>query len=298
VALAETTKFDREFLKSLLSLAARDAVDRLLFVSDVPLTTDDLRGRAIKKKLVYALGDVKAAERLRKKGFQAVTIPPYEFARMEKAKVAIVAATGDGFLQDGDLVLCAIARSGSRHVDTVLKVRIGQTLDEHVPVDTMNLPSEFNSQVVEAIVGLALAIGHQGFEGHPIGTIFVVGDTTRVMEQSRQLTINPFQGLPEPERNVMDPKISEALKNFSVLDGAFVIREDGVVLSAGRYLQAQADTESFLPLGLGARHAAAAAITHSTSAISVTVSQSTGTVRVFKGGEVVLELKQVARRMG
>ncbi len=295
--MAETTKFDREFLRTLLTLAARDAVDRLLFVSDVPLTIDDLRGRSLKKKLIYALSDEKAAGRLRKKGFQVVTIPPYEFSRVEKAKVAVVAATGDGLVNEGDLVLCAIARTGSRHVDTVMKLRIGQAIDEQVPIDTIGLPSEFNTQVVESIIGLALAIGHQGFEGHPIGTIFVVGDTTRVMEQSRQLTINPFQGLPEAERNVMDPRISEALKNFSVLDGAFVIREDGVVLSAGRYLQGASDT-STLPLGLGARHAAAAAITLSTSAISVTVSQSTGAVRVFKAGETVLELNQVARRMG
>jgi DNA integrity scanning protein DisA with diadenylate cyclase activity len=294
--MAETSRFDREFLRALLTLAARDAVDRLLLVSDVPLATDDLRGRPLKKKLIYALGDEKAAERLRKKGFQAVVIPPYEFARAEKAKVAVVAATGEGLLSEGDLVLCAIARSGSRNVDTVLKLRIGQALDEQLPIDTLGLPSEFNGQVVEAIVSLALAVGHQGFEGHPIGTIFVVGDTARVMEQSRQLTINPFQGLPEEERNVMDPRITEALKNFSVLDGAFVIREDGVVLAAGRYLQSKADTVT--QLGLGARHAAAAAITGSTRAISVTVSQSTGTVRVFKNGESVLELGQVARRMG
>jgi DNA integrity scanning protein DisA with diadenylate cyclase activity len=89
------------------------------------------------------------------------------------------------------------------------------------------------------------------------------------------------------------------VKNFAVLDGAFVIREDGVVLAAGRYLQvsAAADRKGIeLPLGLGARHAAAAAITVETHAISITVSQSSGTVRVFKDGEPVLELQQVARR--
>ena len=296
--MAETTKFDREFLRTLLSLAARDPVDRLLFVSDVPLTTDDLRGRPIKRKLVYALGDAKAVERLRKKGFQAVTIPPYDFARSEKAKVAVVAATSEGLLAEGDTVLCAIARTGSRYVDTVLKLRIGEGQDEQLPIETLGLSSDFNSQVVESLISLALAVGHQGFEGHPIGTIFIVGDTSPVMEQSRQLTINPFQGMPESERNVMDPHITEALKNFSVLDGAFVIREDGVVLAAGRYLQARPESGSALPLGLGARHAAAASITRSTRALGVTVSQSTGTVRVFKDGEIVLELGQLARRMG
>jgi DNA integrity scanning protein DisA with diadenylate cyclase activity len=296
--MAEFLRFDREFLRTILSLATKDAVDHLLMVTDVPLTTDDLRGRRIKSKLLYAVASEKVADRLRKRGFRAVLIPPYEFAPIEKAKVAIVAGVSAGHLQEDELVMCAITRTGTRNVDLLLKLTIGQSLDEQGSIDTLNLPKEFNSQVVESIVSLALAVGHQGFEGHPIGTIFVVGDSTRVMEQSRQLTINPFQGLPESERNVMDPTISEALKNFSVLDGAFVIREDGVVLAAGRYLQASADTTNLLPLGLGARHAAAAAITRTTGAISVSVSQSTGTVRVFQDGEVMLELHQVARRIG
>ena len=83
--MAESTKFDREFLRSLLTLAARDQVDHLLFVSDVPLTADDLRGRRLKHKLLYALPAERVVERLHKKGFRAVTIPPYDFSRMEKA---------------------------------------------------------------------------------------------------------------------------------------------------------------------------------------------------------------------
>ena len=39
----------------------------------------------------------------------------------------------------------------------------------------MNLGAEFNSQVVEALVQLALQIGQQGFEGHSVGTLIVVG---------------------------------------------------------------------------------------------------------------------------
>ncbi len=109
------------------------------------------------------------------------------------------------------------------------------------------------------------------------------------------MTINPFQGLSESERNVLDPKIRDAIKNFSVLDGAFVIREDGVVLAAGRYLSAHDDNVK-IPLGLGARHAAAAAITATTGCIALVVSQTSGAVRLFQGGNIVLELHQTARR--
>ena len=52
-----------------------------------------------------------------------------------------------------------------------------------------------------------------------------------------------------------------------------------------------------LPLGLGARHSAAASITVETRAVAISVSQTTGTVRVFKGGDIVLQLHQTARRI-
>jgi len=52
-----------------------------------------------------------------------------------------------------------------------------------------------------------------------------------------------------------------------------------------------------IPLGLGARHAAAAGITSSTNCIALAVSQSSGAVRLFKGGNILLELHQTARRI-
>jgi diadenylate cyclase len=293
------SKLDREFLRTVLSLAAKAEVDRLLLVSDVPLSAEHLRGRPLKKKLVYAVSEERLAQSLRRQGYVCVTVPPYDYSRVEKVKVALVSAMTANVLADGENVLCLTGRTGARMPDTLIRLQIGRGFEEKAAIDTIGLGAEFNPQVVEALVSLAMAIGHEGFEGYPIGTIFVLGDSTVVMEQSKQLTINPFGGISEAERNVLDPNIREALKNFAVLDGAFVIREDGVVLAAGRYLQvgsAAAGKGVELPLGLGARHAAASAITVETRAISISVSQSSGTVRVFKNGEPVLELQQVARR--
>src|ERR1700716_3097124 len=277
-------RFDKEFLRSILSLAASPEVDALLYVSDVPIAPQDLRGRRVKKKIVYAVTEERLSEQLRKRGYTCVTVPPYDYSRVEKVKVALVAAMTANVLADGENVLCLTGRSGARMPDTLIRLQIGRGFEEKAAIDTIGLGAEFNPQVVEALVSLAMAIGHEGFEGHPIGTIFVLGDSTAVMEHSKQLTINPFGGISEAERNVLDPNIREALKNFAVLDGAFVIREDGVVLAAGRYLQVGSETVE-LPLGLGARHEAAAAITVETRAIAVSVSQSSGTVRVFKEGQ-------------
>lgn len=292
--MTESSRFDREFLRSALSLAARNDVDHFLYICDVPIAPEDLRGRPARKKLIYAVTLDKLAHEYTARKLRALVIPAYDYSRTERVKVALVSALSQGAFKEGDLVLCMTGKVG-RPPDTLMQMRIGGSLDDRVAIEGVKLGEEFNSQVVDALIQLALQIGQEGFEGHPIGTIITIGDHTSVLEKSRQLTINPFQGLSEAERNVLDPKIREAIKNFSVLDGAFVIREDGVVLAAGRYLSA-GDENLKIPLGLGARHAAAAGITSTTHCISLVVSQTSGAVRLFKGGNIVLELHQTARR--
>jgi DNA integrity scanning protein DisA with diadenylate cyclase activity len=292
--MSDSSKFDREFLRSALSLASKPEVDHFLYISDTPIPSEDLRGKLAKKKLVYAVTMEKLAQDHLAKKVRALVIPAYDYSRVERMKVALVSALSQGAFKEGDLVLCMTGRVG-RPPDTVMHMRIGGSLEDRVAMEGVKLGDEFNSQVVDALIQLALQIGQEGFEGHPIGTIITIGDHTTVLEKSRQMTINPFQGISESERNVLDPKIREAIKNFSVLDGAFVIREDGVVLAAGRYLSA-ADEAVKIPLGLGARHAAAAGITSTTKCVALVVSQTSGAVRLFKGGNILLELHQTARR--
>ena len=132
----------------------------------------------------------------------------------------------------------------------------------------------------------------EGREGRTVGTLFVVGDSDRVLSQSHQLVFNPFHGYPEEERNILDHRLEETIKEFSAIDGAFVVRGDGVVLSAGRYLAPRSKLEEPLPQGLGTRHEAAASITVTTDAIAVCVSQSTGTVSIFKRGRMILDIQK------
>jgi diadenylate cyclase len=214
---------------------------------------------------------------------------------VEKVRVALVACQSEGLVKEGDTVLALAGRD--RSLDTLVRVTMGaEDEGDGVQLNALDLPEIFSAQVMEQVILVALEIGAQGYEGHPVGTIFVVGDARTVMERSRPITLNPFQGMSESERNVMDPTIRDALKTFSVLDGAFVIREDGTVLTAGRYLQADAE-EVRLPMGLGARHRSAAGMTAGTASVAVTVSQTTGTVRVFREGQIKLELRQTARRV-
>lgn len=80
----------------------------------------------------------------------------------------------------------------------------------------------------------------------------------------------------------------EGRKIGTLLDGAILITDDGVVLSAARFLNASAEGID-LPFGLGTRHMAAASITKETNAIAVVVSESS-VVLVFDEGELIAEI--------
>jgi DNA integrity scanning protein DisA with diadenylate cyclase activity len=88
----------------------------------------------------------------------------------------------------------------------------------------------------------------------------------------------------------------ETVKELAQLDGAFVISSSGVVISAARYLDAPSEG-IVLPLGLGARHLAAAAISKHTKAVSVVVSLSS-IILVFDDGEIVGEVLPALMTVG
>lgn len=292
--MSEAPKFDREFIRTALSLGSKGEVDEFLYISDELLPPEELKGKAVRSKMIFAVTNEVLAKDLQAKKLRAVVIPSYDYSRAERVRISLLTAIGQGELEQGALVLCLTGNAGESP-DTLMYRRVGHGLGAATAAEQLGLGEPFGTQVMDALIQLGLEIGQEGFEGHPIGTIFTVGDHNTVLEKSRQMTINPFQGLSESERNVLDPRIRDAIKNFSVLDGAFVLRDDGVVLAAGRYLSsAMGDSE--VPLGLGARHAASAAITAETKCIALSVSQTSGKVRIFKGGKMMLELGRSARR--
>lgn len=288
---------DRTFLSEALSIARRLEVDNVLFICDTTPPMELIKHRALKKKVIVASTSEKIGAHCEEEGFRSEIIPAYAFDRFEKIKVALATCISAGLLSDGMRVLCLAGPTESLDIDTVMYTLIGEKTEEKAALGVLHAGAQFSPQVLEAVLNIALQVGYEGFEGAPVGTIFVVGDSTAVMEKSKQLTLNPLQGYSEDEKNILDPNVRDAIKNFCVLDGAFIIREDGVALAAGRYLRAPDDQELDLPLGLGTRNAAAMAITQFTGAIAFVVSKTTGTVRIYKEGKLNLELKQPRRRL-
>ena len=145
-----------------------------------------------------------------------------------------------------------------------------------------------NTRTLRRVVQIAVEIAREGREGRKIGTLFVVGDSEEVIRHSRPLILDPLAGHPHEKKRLDDPDTRETLKELAQLDGAFIVSDEGVVLSAARYLDAVSDNLD-VPLGLGSRHVAAASISKQTAAVAVAVSESS-VVRMFDDGELVSEI--------
>lgn len=155
--------------------------------------------------------------------------------------------------------------------------------------DQICTPSRgINRDTLEHVIVLAVEIAREGREGRRVGTLFTVGDADEVVKRSRNLILDPLYGHPRERKLVSDPETRETIKELAQLDGGFIISDDGVAVSACRYINASAE-EVRLPLGLGSRHMAAASITYQTSAVAVVVSESS-VVRVFDNGELISEI--------
>jgi len=141
-------------------------------------------------------------------------------------------------------------------------------------------------EVFDAILQACLEIGREGREGKAIGTSFLVGDAQEVLERSRQLILNPFSGHPPDMRTVYLPDVREMLKEYALLDGAFVVSGEGILEAAGRYITL--DTSKIaLPKGMGTRHSSVAALTGVTRTVGFVVSESGGKVSIMKEGKIV-----------
>lgn len=225
---------------------------------------------------------------------QAPSIPA---SRTGQMKIGILLALSRNLIGREDKIICISGNSKNGVFDTIVTIDVALEYEFFFTAAQSIVPQDVKPEVLERVIGLAGEIAVEGREGKPVGTIFVIGDTNSVNAYVRQLIINPFRGYSEAERNVLDPGLDETIKEFAGIDGAFIITGDGIVLSAGSYLKPEAFEETpSLPSGYGSRHVAGAGISSCTNALAITISESTGTVTIFRGGAIMMSISRPVSR--
>lgn len=289
-------------LKTAGRLARDLPADAVLLLTETDLDWDLVREYLGACRLLVAAMDKELNDKIKLwPGLMVMDIDPGPTPTQERMSLALLEAVATEKLHTGAHVVAlyngiAGADTQVEPLDSLSVIHLGEHLERLTAQDLRNLDTQVPLETLRAVVDLATEIGREGREGKPVGTMFVVGDTRKVLAMSRPVNFNPFRGYSRPERDIRDRNVREQIKDIAQLEGALIIGRDGVAVAACMFIDTTADGIT-LSKGLGTRHWAAAAVSRKTKAIAVCVSQSSGTVRIFQDGQVVLHIEPMARPM-
>jgi DNA integrity scanning protein DisA with diadenylate cyclase activity len=207
-------------------------------------------------------------------------------SRANPVNLSILLGLSRGLIKKGQKIL-SVFSAGDEHLDSLEVSDIDRDFGVFFSMPFHGASQDTQMEVFMRVLQIATELAAEGREGKPVGTVFLLGDAQGTKPYCQQMVVNPFRGYDESERNILDPGLTETMKEFSRIDGAIVIRGDGVIISAGTYLRIDRPVHD-LPAGLGARHTAAAGITAMSKAISIAISESTRQVSIFYGGDRVM----------
>jgi DNA integrity scanning protein DisA with diadenylate cyclase activity len=282
-------------------IAAELPADAVLLITETDLDWDEVVEILPLGKLLVCPTDRALTHRLQSQHvLQVLDIEVGPTPIQERMSMALLEAVAQEKLRSGAHVVAlyngiGVEENRPEHIDSLSLIHLGEHLERLTAADLRKLDLHVPLEVLRAVVDLASEIGQEGREGKPVGTMFVVGDTEKVMSMSRPLNFNPFRGYSRKERDIRDRRVREQIKDIAQLEGALVIRRDGIAEAACMYIDAPAEGIT-LSKGLGTRHWSAAAITKKTRAVAVVVSQSSGSVRIFQNGMVVLHIAPLFTR--
>ena len=241
-------------------------------------------------RLVAATPNADTHDALSRDGFDVVRLAVRVAHKYTQARFAVAVALNAGKVSAGQLVVCAIGHDlCNGGGDLVLVTDIEPSAGDLRLSELVKLTDGIRPDTLQIMLDVASKIGRVTRTGKPLGALFMLGDSENVLEQSRQLILNPFEGHEETNRTVMNPDIHEMLVELAKLDGAFVLRGDGFIRD-GWHIPGRTHDRGQRSPGLGARHLTAAAVTARTNATAVVVSATDGDIRVFSRGELVLQM--------
>ena len=286
---------NRLMLEHASQIADKLGADTILVISDLTDDWEFFKGFKGHHKVVLATRDEETYEEAVNVLDNVIRLPKVTLTRMGQVKMGVIMCLAENLVGSEEKIVCLSGLPKFKTLDSLVILDIGREFELLTSEDVSTVSSGMQPEVFEGVLNLAVELANEGREGRPVGTTFVIGDLEHVLPLSRQMIINPFKGYPEEERNILDRRLRETIKEFAVLDGAFIIRDDGVIVSAGRHLASALDSEK-MPMGLGSRHQAAAGITEATDALAIVISESTGDVRIFKNGSIFMEIERAKVR--
>lgn len=270
-------------------LASESDIDTVLVVTETGKNCDSFVGQKLvhpngrEIKIIVATSNQQCYERVKEyPNVKPLKVTMWPKGRVSQVNHAMARGLREGYLHKGENLICLVGDGVADLTDSIMVLNV--TGEEYI-AEVLE-----SDKVLSAVIELSFELSCGGSEGKPIGAAFIIGEGKEIVRLSHQLMINPFDNY---RANITDRKQWELLKKYASFDGAFVVDSDGTIVAAHRYLDANRRVD--IPMGLGTRHHAVAAITAATGSRGVTVSGEDGWVRIFKSGEMVVKVNTSSR---
>ncbi len=290
-----TQKITREFtsvVEAAGNLAVAIEADAILFLLDGATDWERLRElipAEVQRVLVAAdrEEDLEAATGF---GLIPLVLNKEDAPLLERLQHALIEAVADELLASTCDVIAVYCGFEVTRIDSISIIKLDERMRRFTSRDPQRLETAVPLNNLKTVIDLAVQIGREGREGKKVGTLFVVGDTRKVMTHCKDSGFDPLKGYSRKHRDLHDARVREDIKEIAQMDGAFIVSPDGIVERSRQIIEVLHENLQ-LSKGLGSRHWAAAAITQRTKAIAIVVSQSSGTVRVYQNGMLVLRIE-------
>lgn len=280
----------RELAERVEGMARSARVDRILCGTDSGRLFRALQHLDPGVPLVPATPNPETFEDLAARGCDPVRLSVRVTDKYGQARHTIARVLAEGRVSPGETVLCVVAQAlPGGGGDLMLVTEVEPSSVALRPAEMLRLTEGVRHHVLEAALRVARRLGRISGRGKRLGALFAIGDSDAVLDGARQLVPNPFENAAEDDRYLARREVEDTIVELAKLDGAFVLRGDGLIRTAGTYLATGVEAVD-VPEGLGARHVAAASVTARTNATAVVVSATDGHVRVFSDGELAMHV--------
>ena len=213
---------------------------RFSLLLDGPADWHRLKNLAGDEKIIVAADTARQLEGAKEAGLESVVLDMPDSPVYERLTQAVLEAVADDILAPGSCVVALYSGFEAETIDSVSVINLGEHLDRLTGRDLRQLETRVPLDTLKIVVDLAVEIGREGREGKPVGTMFVVGDTRKVLASSQPVGFDPVRGYSRKERNLNDPRVREGIKEIAQMDGAIIVSADGIVEAACRYLDSSA----------------------------------------------------------
>ncbi|MFM9025811.1 MAG: hypothetical protein ACKON7_10820, partial [Planctomycetaceae bacterium] len=192
-------------------VAATDA-EAILMLVEQPLDWARVRQVAGTAAVLVAADDDANVEGATDHGLQKVMLDVVGLPVQERIAQALLECVAAEQIAPEARVVAVYSGFEAGTIDSVSLLRLEEHLGQLTVRDLRNLETKVPLETLKLVVDLAVEIGREGREGKPVGTLFVVGDSRKVMQSSHSAGFDPVRGYSRGERRLADPRVREGLK--------------------------------------------------------------------------------------